>query len=246
MSRSTKENSNTQNAQNLHELHRSRMRARFCTTGANSFQDHEILEVLLYYALPRRDTNELAHELLKHFGRLDKLFYATLEELIQIKGVGEKTAILLKTVFECHRRIENTVGPEQELQLYDQIGEYLVKSYTGIQFEQMLLLILDKKGHIVRTIQISEGTYDMVAVNKRKIISYALSASAPFVVLAHNHPSGILVPSFEDKSLTMEIDELLKALNIELLEHFIIADGRYFGIKQNMLKPDLYTGIQNN
>lgn len=243
MNHSTKEKNNTQESQNLHEMHRSRMRTRFCTTGADSLQDHELLEVLLYYALPRRDTNALAHEMLKRFGRLDKLFNASLEELIQINGIGERTAILLKTVFECHRRIENTVGPEQELQLYDQIGEYLVKMYTGTQVEQMILLILDKKGHIVRTIQISEGTLDMVAVNKRKIVSCSLSASATFVVLAHNHPSGILVPSFEDKSITMELDELLKTLDIVLLDHFIIADGRYLGIKRELFKDSLYTGI---
>lgn len=243
MNHSTKEKNNTQESKNLHEMHRSRMRTRFCTTGAESLQDHELLEVLLYYALPRRDTNALAHEMLKRFGRLDKLFNASLEELIQINGIGERTAILLKTVFECHRRIENTVGPEQELQLYDQIGEYLVKMYTGIQVEQMILLILDKKGHIVRTIQISEGTLDMVAVNKRKIVSSSLSASATFVVLAHNHPSGILVPSFEDKSITMELDELLKTLDIVLLDHFIIADGRYLGIKRELFKDSLYTGI---
>ena len=116
-----------------HALHRTRMRTRFLQAGAETFADHELLELLLYYAIPRRDTNATAHALLEHFGSFDKLFAASVAELTQVGGIGENAAVLLKTVFECYRRL--TVLPENEtvFHTFEQIGDYLVKLYAGVQ-----------------------------------------------------------------------------------------------------------------
>lgn len=132
-------------AANPHTRHRERMRARFLDAGAEILQDHELLEMLLYYAIPRRDTNPIAHRLIERFGRLDKLFAASAAELMQVDGIGENAAVLLKTVFECHRRISSACDPNEMFHSFEQIGDYLVKLYTGVETERLMLLLLDKK-----------------------------------------------------------------------------------------------------
>lgn len=220
-------------AVNPHTRHRERMRTRFLDAGAEILQDHELLEMLLYHAIPRRDTNPIAHRLIERFGRLDKLFAASAAELMQVDGIGENAAVLLKTVFECHRRISSACDPNETFHSFEQIGDYLVKLYTGVETERLMLLLLDKKGRIDRSVVISDGTDDLAPVKTKKIVASAVSSSAAYAVLAHNHPSGTLAASYEDKSMTVEVGELLGSLAVRLIDHYIIADGKYIGIKRN-------------
>lgn len=229
----TRDNSAKTNSTHPHALHRSRMRERFLSAGAENLQDHELLELLLYYAIPRRDTNPVAHELLARFGSLDKLFSASVAELTQVGGIGENAAVLIKTVFECHRRINTACDPNETFHSFEQIGEYLVKLYTGVETERLMLILFDKKGRIDRSVVISEGTQELAPVKTKKIVASAVSSSAVYAALVHNHPSGTLAASYEDKSVTLEVGELLGSLDIRLIDHYIIADGNYIGVKHN-------------
>ena len=218
---------------NPHEKHRSRVRTRVTEYGAATLCDHELLELLLYYAIPRRDTNTLAHTLLDRFGSLDKLFGASVPELTQVPGVGEYTAVLIAAVFECCKRLNRGSSAGRTFHTFEQIGDYLLTLYAGCETEKLTLLLFDKKGRIDRTVVISEGTAELAPVKTKKIVGCAVSTSAVSAALAHNHPSGALAPSYEDKSVTVEVDDLLCSLNIRLIDHYIIADGRYIGVKRH-------------
>ncbi len=228
-----------------HAFHRTRMRTRFLQAGAETLADHELLELLLYYAVPRRDTNATAHELLEHFGTFDKLFAASVSELTQVSGIGENVAVLLKTVFECYRRLTALPETETVFHTFEQIGDYLVKLYAGIQSERLMLLLFDKKGRLDRRVVISDGTHDAAPVKTKKIVASAVSSSAAYAVLAHNHPSGTLAASYEDKRATVEVGELLSSLDIRLIDHYILADGNYIGVKRSCFHATDGKGIAN-
>lgn len=221
------------NSNQLHNLHRSRMRAKICTYGTGMLCDHELLEILLFYAIPRRDTNALAHRLLERFCSLDKLFQASIPELQHVCGIGENAAVLMKAVFELHLRLNRSAAEPPVLQTFDEIGSYLLKLYANCDTERLMLFLFDKQGHIERKDVIAEGTAELAAVNMKKILACSVSASAVSAVLAHNHPSGMLQPSYEDKRLTLEVDELLRSLDIRLIDHFILTRDRYLGIKRH-------------
>ena len=130
-------------------------------------------------------------------------------------------------------RISSACDPNETFHSFEQIGDYLVKLYTGVETERLMLLLLDKKGRIDRSVVISDGTDDLAPVKTKKIVASAVSSSATYAVLAHNHPSGTLAASYEDKSMTVEVGELLGSLAVRLIDHYIIADGKYIGIKRN-------------
>ena len=224
----------TDSKSNLHQGHRSRMREKLMASNAQqTLCDHELLEILLYYAIPQKDTNPLAHELLAYFGSLDKLFQANTAELMQIGGVGERTAALIKTVFHLHERLNFAVPDEPILQTFEEIGSYFVKLFGRCDSEKSVLLLFDKKGRIDRSVILSEGLGDLAPIKMKKLVASSVSSSAVSAALAHNHPGGTLVASYEDKSATLLAEELLRSLGIRLIEHYIITDGRYFGIKHN-------------
>lgn len=221
-------------SENLHANHRARMRERFLNGGADTMQDHELLEMLLYYAIPRQNTNPTAHMLLNRFQQLDKLFAASPSELKQVEGVGEMVAVLMKLVFELHKRMTRGAHPqEQTYTTYDEIGEYLLDQFVGEQAEQLMLILLDKKGRIDRSVFISEGTADFTAFDLKKIVESLSSKAAVRAVLAHNHPSGVAVPSYEDHQVTIDCEEVCALLGIELFEHFVVTEDTYVGIKRD-------------
>ena len=128
---------------------------------------------------------------------------------------------------------------------FEQIGDYLVKLYAGIQSERLMLLLFDKKGRLDRRVVISDGTHDAAPVKTKKIVASAVSSSAAYAVLAHNHPSGTLAASYEDKRATVEVGELLSSLDIRLIDHYILADGNYIGVKRSCFHATDGKGIAN-
>ena len=220
------------NKNETHKMHRSRMRERIISSGSENLCDHELLEVLLYYSIPRKDTNALAHALIDHFGSIDKLFRASETELVSVSGIGEYSAVLLKTVFELHSRLNTASAKDKVFGTFEEIGEYFVKLFAGCDVEKCVLILFDKKGRIDRKVVISEGTADVAPVKMKKIIASSVSASAVSAALAHNHPSGVLLPSFQDKNITLETDELLRSLEIRFIDHYIVASDNYIGVKR--------------
>ena len=216
-----------------HSGHRERKRRQFRDHGIDAFADHEVLELLLYYAIPRRDTNPMAHALMDRFGSLNAVLSAPAEELARVEGVGPSAAALLKLVPQVYRRarISLTQG-EVILDTSERIGEFFVEQFVAQPTEVMYQLCLDAKGRMLCCRKICEGDASAVGLSLRKIVENALLCNAVLVALAHNHPSGVALPSREDKVATLQIRDALEAVDVRLADHIIVADGDYVSLRQ--------------
>jgi DNA repair protein RadC len=211
-----------------HDGHRERMRQRFIRFGLDNFEDHNVLELLLFYAQPRKDTNELAHRLMDTFGTLDKVFEASYESLMAVPGMGESGAVLIRLVPALARRyLQAKQGPRLILAGSAQSGAYLIPIFLGATEEMLYMLCLDAKMELLDCIRLGDGSASAVRVNIRTIVQTALEKRAEAVILAHNHVSGIAVPSQEDKVVTRQVQEALSTVGIYLLDHIVVADGDF-------------------
>ena len=214
----------------IHDGHREKMRRRFQETGLEGFADHEALELLLYYAIPRRDTNELAHRLLTRYGSLSALLQAPIEDLRRVEGVGESAAVLLKLVPAFVYKAQRSAGQETVLNSTEKAGRYLLSCFAGERNEVIYQLCLDRKGKLLACRRLSEGGSAAAELNIRRLVENALLSSASAVILSHNHPSGIALPSREDYAATRRVQEALATIGVELLDHIIVAEGDYVSL----------------
>lgn len=216
--------------ENPHKDHRSRVKDRFLRFGLDSFAPHEVLELMLFYAVPQKDTNELAHRLLDRFGgTLGGVLHAELHELCEVEGVGEHVATLLKLwlpAASCALTEEN----RKENKTYNRlegIGEYFVRRYIGETSEVVYLMLLDNRHALIDCVRVHEGSVNSVGITPRRLLELAYRAHASAAVLAHNHPSGIAIPSGEDICTTISLREAFESMGVTLLEHILVAGGRY-------------------
>ncbi len=159
-----------------HDGHRARMKARFVRSGLDNFDDHSVLELLLFYAVPRRDVNELAHALLDHFGTLDAVFEASFEDMMRVPGVGENVATLLTLVPQVSRRYQLAKRRQQKLlRSSEEAGQYLVPLYLYERAEVVYLLCLDAKGGLISCREVGRGVVNAAEVSVRTIVETALS-----------------------------------------------------------------------
>ena len=209
----------------IHDGHREKMRQRFMTGGLDAFADHEILELLLYYAIPRRDTNPIAHALMERYGSLPAVLAAPMEDLKRTEGIGESAAVLLHLVPQvCRRARLAQVGEDQVLNSSERAGAYLLERFAGERRELVFLLCLDRKGRLLACKRLAEGDVASADLNIRKVVEMALLTSASAVILAHNHPSGVAVPSSSDEAATRQVAEALRTIGVRLVDHIVVAD----------------------
>lgn len=212
----------------LHTGHRARLKAQFLQAGLDAFTDIQVLELLLFYANPRQDTNPIAHRLLNQFGTLSAVLDAPVELLESVKGVGENTALLLHLIpCVCRRYLIDRASYEQILDSTEKAGAFLVPYFFGARDEMVYLLCLDAKCKVLDCRMLSVGGVNTAAVSVRKIVEAALACNATSVVLAHNHTSGIALPSKEDEATTRQIRTALDAVGILLVDHIIVADDDF-------------------
>ncbi len=214
----------------LHANHRSRMRNRFLVTGGSGFAEHELLEMLLFYAVPRVDTNPLAHELLDYFGDLDNLLCASADDITKVKGAGESVAVLIKLVEKISSVCNDYQRKSNIMSDYDDIGRYLVSEFKKVKTEKVFLMLFDGKNNVLHCEFIADGDFSSVMMDFRKIASLVLLKNAAKVVIAHNHTDGDPNPSIGDKGTTGTLVAFLRDLNVELREHYIISDNVYIGL----------------
>lgn len=212
----------------MHDNHRARMRERYLQSGFDGFATHELLEMLLYYSIPRGDTNETAHLLMEHFGSLDRLFEASVDELSQISGIGTNSAILLKLITELSGRyvMEETVTRDS-FDSVSKVAQFFNGKFFGTDHEILYMMLLDNGMKMIDCRVISSGTVNSSAAPIRKMAETAMWKKAPAVVLAHNHPHGLATPSTNDVNFTDEVYQALDLLGITLVEHVIIAEDRF-------------------
>ena len=216
---------------NPHKDHRSRLRSRFISEGLTSFPDHNILELLLFYSIPRRDTNELAHQLIEKYGSLSSVFDADYNQLVNTEGVGENTAVLLKLI-PCLARAYLMDKETRYPNFSDlhKLGSFLVNYFIGYTTENFVAVFLNNSGEMIDMVVISEGVVNRTPVSPRKVIEAALNRNASFIVLAHNHPDGDSRPSEEDLALTKTFSDICATMEIPLVEHIVVGGNNYTGI----------------
>ena len=208
-----------------HSGHRARMKKKLISQGLDAFEPHEVLEILLYYAIPQRNTNDIAKNLIDKFGSLSAVLDASLESL-KNAGLTEHQALYLKLfpgvtrlyMLDKYENPDKTIG-------YEYVADYIKDKFIGFEeTENVLLILMDKKGKEVYSGMIAHGDFDTAQISVRNIITLAINYGATSAFLAHSHPSGLALPSKEDVLVTRSLKEALKLVNVALLDHFIVAD----------------------
>lgn len=215
-----------------HDGHRQRLRERFLAEGIDSFQPHEVLEFLLFFGIPRKDTNELAHQLIRTFGSLSEVLDAPYEELRRIKGMTAGAAVLLKTIPAAGRAylLDRHAAP-LVMDSPKALGEYFVDRFFGETAELVWLLCLDSSLNVIACEQVARGTVTVAQAPARKIAELTLRHNSSRVVLAHNHPRGMAIPSNEDIISTRCLCACLRGIEIELVDHIIVAGRDYVSLR---------------
>lgn len=208
-----------------HSGHRSRMREKYHKNGLDSFAPHEVLEILLYYAVPHRNTNDIAKRLIDRFGSLSCVLDAPMDMLMDA-GLTENQATFLKLIPDVTRyyfcdRYDN---PDKVLDV-DTIAAYIADRFIGLEEqEHVLLLLTDKKSKELFCGFIAKGDFESAVMSTRTIVSTAMNYRATHAYLAHNHPSGMAVPSDTDIENTRKLKAALALVNVRLMDHYIVAD----------------------
>ena len=224
---------------NIHSEHRQRVKNRFRNEGLDHFEELHALELLLFYALPRIDTNPIAHDLLNHFGNLRNVLEAPVEQLMAIKGLGEHAAILLSLVRGLSQKYMISGDSAAPLNTLEDCGTYLINRFIGQRNEVVMLLCLDAKRAPLCCRIVSEGSVNAAEISTRKVVEAALAVNATSAILAHNHPSGIAVPSMPDIVTTRRMGAALAAVDIILEDHIVVADRDYVSLRDsNYYNPE--------
>lgn len=220
----------------MHDGHRERLKSRFLKEGLDSFEAHNVLELILFYAIPRKDTNVIAHQLIKRFGSLSAVFDAPLVELTKIDGIGKSTALLLKLFPATAARYK--ADKESNIKIIDSsdsAGAYILPKFFGRTDESVFLICLDSKRKILYEGIIFIGSVNSTNISIRKIVEITLQHNATSVIIAHNHPGGIALPSKEDINSTSIMLNALRSVGIELIDHIVVADEDYVSFADSAL-----------
>ena len=213
-------------SENLHEGHRERIREQYRKQGMNGMADHVVLEYLLTYVIPRKDVNELAHRLLNTFGSLTGVLEADPQRLSAIDGVGEKTALFLHSLYDLHRRLTlETAGSRGAMRLEnpESACRYALALSIGDRYETLRIICLDTTMKVLHTETLQVGTLSHVSFEPRRVIETALTHKARYLILTHNHPSGVIIPSADDIETAKMIEEIGSRLEIDVRDQLILS-----------------------
>lgn len=215
---------------NVHEGHRERMRNKYVNKGIEVFEQHEILEMLLFYAIPRKNTNDIAHRLLEACGSLSAVFDAPIDILMQ-QGLSYNAAVLLHMIPDLSRAYQSDKFDNEEKIITDEnIGKKMVHLFAGKNEECVYAFFLDAKGKEKYSGLISKGDASSAPLFSKDIVSIAARCKAVTVIIAHNHPSGVAFPSRADLEATADIADALDTIGIHLADHIIVADRDYISL----------------
>lgn len=220
----------------MHQGHRKNLRNDFLINGINGKTDHQILELILTYSLPRVDVNPIAHQLIDEFGSLAAVMDAPIDELIKINYITENSAVLLKLIPQTYQRyIQSKWEKRPKLNNLEKTVEFLKMYYISDNNEKLAAIFLDSHLQLISIEILSIGDKNSSAADIKKVIKLALKNDAKTVILAHNHPSGNVNPSLQDISVTNNIKETLAMVEISLSDHIILCGDNYFSFFKNNL-----------
>lgn len=226
----------------LHSGHRERLKERFLSEGLDHFEPHVILELILYYAIPQKDTNPIAHDLLRYFnGSLSRVFDAPVEELTKIGGIGKNAATLIKLFPEvCRRYLIDMEQTGQIVKTSHDAAKHFVPMFFGKTNEIVAAMCLDSKGKVLFCNSVFEGSVNAAAVSIRRFVEIAVRYATTDMIIAHNHPSGVAIPSDQDITVTAKISNALKTVNITLLDHLVVAGNDWVSLAATPTLSDMF------
>ncbi len=213
------------------------MREKYRLGGGEPLADHEFLELLLFYSIPRANTNEIAHRLLDRFSGLAGVLRADLHELSAVEGVGEKSALLIRLCGDLYRRADrNDLKEPRYIRTLDEAGEYAVDLLNGLPKERAILLLLSADFRLLATHIIADGSVNKATVDEKLVLEYTILSKASHIILAHNHPDPLLEASKEDESISLALMHTCQVLGIDFWEHILVSDGQYLFIMHEIVK----------
>jgi DNA repair protein RadC len=204
------------------------MKQKFLLNNGREMADHELLELFLYYSIPRRDTNETAHQMINAMGSLKDVFTTPTDKLLSVDGVGNETLTLIRVTQAINKRINmQRYESRQRFNCLSAVGEYLTKYYRGAADEQFCAMLLDNSMRLIDFVALESGTVNSVPFDARKLARVALAHDASRVIISHNHPAGMALPSAADHEITARAEAALAAIGIALVEHIIVGEVGY-------------------
>lgn len=216
------------------EGHRDRMRKQFFADEMESQADHNVLELFLSIIIPRRDVKQLSYDLINTFGSLEGVINAPIEDLVMVNGIGESSAIALKMTNVINSRISKARNNRvKKIITIDDAKEFFINELSNKTVECLVLVTLRNDGSIITKKLISTGTVNSTVANHHKIMGEITRSNCSGIILAHNHPDGSPYPSAQDINFTVELNTVISRMNIELVEHIIVANGKCHLIKES-------------
>lgn len=226
----------------IHDGHRRRLRERFLTEGLDGFEPHNVLELILFYCIPRKDTNEVAHELISRFGTLHGVFDAPVEELCKVPGISYNGAVLLKTFLPVARYYTKSKGDSENLlDTPDRCGNFAQELFSGMITERTILICMDNRCKLLSTVIVAEGDISSVGISSRRVLEAVINSGATSVIIAHNHPGGVALPSAQDILATRHIAATLSSIGVSLLDHIIVVSNDYVSMAQSSEFADIFS-----
>ncbi len=228
--------------ENIHAGHRDRLRSEIlASSDPTKISEHKLLEMLLFYGIPQKDTNPIAHELINRFGSFSAVFEADVSELAAVKGMTKNAAALIKLMIPLAKiYIKQKYEPSHTFTDINDLGNYIFMQYLGITNERLCVMYLDDLGKMLAFETVSEGSMEAVGVNIRAIAQRALQLRAHLIILSHNHPGSIAVPSAEDVAITANCKEALSLLSIKLCDHIIVGADDFVSMAQTNEYRELF------
>jgi len=217
--------------------HRKRLRERFRKKGVEGFHDYEILELLLTYAVPRKDLKPLAKRLIKQFGSLSGVLDARREELEKVPSMGPVSATLVRLVKEtCEAYLSEKMKQQEVLSTPRAVLDFARAKLAGLPHEAFMVIFVNAKNGVINHQILQEGTVNQAIIYPRRIVEEALAQHASGLILVHNHPSGHANPSAEDRQLTRSLVDATRALELRVLDHLIVGrDGHFSFVESGLL-----------
>ena len=234
---------NKDKSKNIHKGHREKVKQRYYEAGLNSMPDHNILELLLFFGIPQKDTNPIAHELMDRFGSFSGVLEASVTELKSVKGMTESAACLLTLFLPVYKRYVSDLKKKKiQFKNAKEIADYLRPMYLDTNNERIYALCFDLQDRLIACRVVSDGDIDSSTFDGRKLASIVLEVRAKKVILSHNHPNGTLVPSDGVSKVTKYAFELLDLLKVQLTDHIIVTDSSYFSMAKSPSHIHLFYG----
>ncbi|HWR22166.1 MAG TPA: DNA repair protein RadC [Feifaniaceae bacterium] len=224
----------------MHEGHRERLRERYSNTGIGAFTEHELLELLLTYAIPRRNTNELAHRLIDRFGSLAAVLSAEVAELTNIEGIGERAAVFLRLLGDSaafHAEAANRQKQRMRILSPADAANYALDLMRNERYESVYAVSLDNSMRLLHAERLTTGSLSEAPLYPRRVVESALMHRAAAILLLHNHPSGDPTPSSSDAEATKAVQKALNSIDIRLYDHLVVGEGGVYSFSRGGMIP---------